>query len=221
VGNFSEGIDPSLLRLAGVAVNAASPEGTLRMCEARNKVPGLVKDVPLNFKTYCRPVDNSLFGDTKAIYLQEAFPALTLSMAHRRRVAAWDAPNLRTLEGMPLSQVWGNTGAAYALAAGAFNELLKSNSDLHADKIDLTQTVNVSGWRTRDGGFRLLAANLEEGLRDDADMSRSISLAIPKSWAIDPHAWTDIWTGRPINTTEGVLNITLPQASSELLESSR
>lgn len=218
VGNFSEGIDPSLLRLAGVAVNSASPEGTLRMCEARNEVPELVKDVPMNFKTYCRPVDNSLFGDTKAIYLQEAFPALTLSMAHRRRVAAWDAPNLTTVEGMPLSQVWGNTGAPYALAAGAFNELLKSNSDLHADKIDLTQTVNVCGWRTQDGGFRLLAANLEEGLRDGADMSRNISLAIPKSWAIDAHTWTDIWTGHPINTTEGVLSITLPQASAELLE---
>ena len=220
-GSFSEGIDPSLLQLAGVTVNAASPGEAIRLCDASNQAPELAKDVPMNFKTYCRPADNSLFGDTKATYLQEGFPALTLSMAHKRRVAAWDAPNLRTAEGMPLSQVWGNTGAPYALAAGVFNELLKSNSDLHADKIDLNQTVSVSAWRTQDGGFRILAANLEEGLRDDADMSRSTSLAIPKSWAIDAHPWTDIWTGHSINTTESGLSITLPQASSELLEVSR
>jgi len=216
-GSFPEGIDPSLLRLAGVTVNAATPGEAVRPCEATTQATGLVKNVPQNFKTYCRPAESSVSADTKTIYLQQGFPALTLSTARGRRVAAWDAPNLRSAEGIPLSQIWGNTGAPYALAAGAFNELLKSNSDLHAETIDLNQTVNVSAWRTRDG-VRILAANLEEGLRDDADMSRSTELTIPKSWATDAARWTDIWTGRRINTTDGRLSITLPQASSELVE---
>ena len=217
-GSFSEGIDPSLLRLAGVTVNAVTPREAVRVCEATNQAPHLVKNVPANFKTYCRPADISISADTKAIYLQQSFPALTLAMARGRRVAAWDAPSLRNAEGMPLSQIWGNAGAPYALAAGAFNELLKSNSDLHAEKVDLNQTVNVSAWRARDGGVRILAANLEEGLRDDADMSRSTDLTIPKSWAADALPWTNIWTGCRIKTTDDRLFLTLPQASSELLE---
>jgi hypothetical protein len=220
-GSFSDGIDPTLLRLVGVTVGAATPGEAIRLCEATTRTPDLVKNVPANFKTYCRPAESSVTADTKAIYLQQGFPALTLSTAHGRRVAAWDAPNLRSAEGIPLSQIWGNTGAPYALAAGAFNELLKSNSDLHAEKVDLNQTVNVSAWRTRDGSVHILAANLEEGLRDDADMSRSIDLTIPKSWATDAHSWTDIWTGRRINATDDWLFITLPQASSELLEQSQ
>ena len=39
--------------------------------------------------------------------------------------------------------------------------------------------MNLSAWRTRDGTLHLLAANLEEGLRDDADMSRTITLQLP------------------------------------------
>lgn len=217
-GGSFKGIDPSLLRLAGVTVNAVTARKAIRLCEGTNQTPDLVKNVPPNFTTYCRPADSSVSADTKAVYLQQGFPALTLEMNHRRRVATWDAPNLRTAEGIPLSQVWGNTGAPYALAAGAFNDLLKSNSDLHAEKINLNQTVNVSAWRTRDGGIRILAANLEEGLRDDADMSRSTDLTIPESWATDALRWTDTWTGRRINTRDGGLFITLPQASSELLE---
>lgn len=220
-GGFSEGIDPSLLRLAGVTVKVANPRGAVRLCEATTQAPDLVKNVPANFKTYCRPADSSVSDGTKSIYLQQSSPALTLATAHGRRVAVWDAPNLRSAEGIPLSQIWGNTGAPYALAAGAFNELLKSNSDLHAEKIDLNQTVNVSAWRARNGGIRILTANLEEGLRDDADMSRSIDLTIPKSWATDATLWKDIWTGRRVNTTDAHLFIMLPQASSELLELSQ
>ncbi len=83
------------------------------------------------------------------------------------------------MEGIPLSQIWGNTGAPYALAAATFNQLLKSNSALHAEKIELNQTITVAAWRTQDNELRILAGNLEEGLRDDADFSRTAALAIP------------------------------------------
>jgi hypothetical protein len=76
-GSFSEGIDPSLLRLAGVTVNAATPREKIRLCEATTRAPDLVKNVPPNFTTYCRPADSSVSADTKAIYLQQGFPALS------------------------------------------------------------------------------------------------------------------------------------------------
>jgi hypothetical protein len=136
------------------------------------------------------------------------------------RVAAWDPPDLRSLEGKPLSQVWDNTGVPYALAAGVLTDVLSGDSAFHAGKIDLKQTMNVAAWRTQDG-FRILAGNLEEGLRDDADFTRSAALSIPDSWRMPGVVWKDAWTGHTINAENGALRITLPLASSVLLEQAR
>jgi hypothetical protein len=120
---------------------------------------------------------------------------------------------------LPLSQIWGNTGAPYALAAGVLNDLLKRNTVLHANEIDLRQTMTISAWRTSDGTVRILAGNLEEGLRDDADFTRHATLALPQSW---PGAgWKNAWTGSTISVKDNLLKIDLKQAESVLLEPSK
>ncbi len=131
-------------------------------------------------------------------------------------LAAWNPPELRSIEGAPLSRVWGNTGAPYALAAATFNRLLQTNSALHASKIDLNQTMNIAAWRMQDGTLRILAGNLEEGLRDDADFSRTAALVIPQSW--HTAKWRDLWSGHTITAEGGNLHIALPQSASILLQ---
>ena len=219
VGSFAGGIDEALLRLAGLRGSMAPVEGQVRLCKATNQAPELVKNTPLTFNAFCRPGSGSASTDARVIYTQEGSPALTLGAAGGRQIAAWDAPDLRSVEQAPLAQVWGNTGAPYALAAGALSELLRRHGDLHAGQIDLKETMNLAAWRTKDGVTHLMAANLEEGLRDDADLSRHVTLAIPKSWQTE--TWKDAWTGRRFALKDGWLPIDLPQASSVLLESSR
>jgi hypothetical protein len=107
------------------------------------------------------------------------------------------------------------------LAAGALNELLQAHSDLHVDRIDLKQTMNIAAWRTDKGKLRILAGNLEEGLRDDADMARRARLVLPKSWEIGSDGWKDAWTGRGFAVNGSSLEVDLPQASSVLLEPAR
>jgi hypothetical protein len=136
-------------------------------------------------------------------------------MTKGNHVAVWDAPDLRSIESIPLSQIWGNTGAPYALAAGVFNELLKQNGSLHAEQIDLQQTMNIAAWRVTGGSIRILAGNLEEGLRDDADMSRHATLALPKSWRIAVPK--DAWTERRLSTANNMLHIDLDRSESVLL----
>ena len=172
----------------------------------------------MDFSTYCRPEKISATSDAKVIYTVDGSPALTLDETAGRRIAAWDAPNLRSIQEIPLSQIWGNTGAPYALAAGAFNKMLQARSDLHVDQIDLKQTMNVAAWRTDDGKLHILAGNLEEGLRDDADMTRRAMLVLPKSWQIGSPAWKDAWTGHAFTVSNSSLQIDLPQASSVLLQ---
>ena len=52
--------------------------------------------------------------------------------------------------------------------------------------------MNVTAWRGKDGMVRILAGNLEEGLRDDADMTRHTILVLPESWRLTK--WTDAWS---------------------------
>jgi len=218
VGSFAGGIDESLLRLAGLRGSMAPAEGPVRLCKAANRAPELVKNMPLDFNAYCLPESASASADASVIYTQEGSPALTLGAAGGAPIAEWNPPYLRSVEELPLSQVWGNTGAPYALAAGVLNELLRRNGGLRATQIDLKETMNLAAWRTHNGVTHLMAANLEEGLLDDADLSRHATLAIPRSWQME--TWKDAWTGRSFSLQDGRLSIDLPQASSVLLESS-
>jgi hypothetical protein len=219
VGNFTGGIDDSLLKLAGLHGSATSVEKPIQQCKAATQASELVMNIPPTFNTYCRPESGSTAADAMVIYSEEGSPALTLSAAAGRQAVAWDAPDLRSLQAIPLSQIWGNTGAPYALAAGALNELLRRNACLHASQIDLNETMSIAAWRTKSGVTRILAGNLEEGLRDDADLSRHATLAIPKLWQME--TWKNAWTGDKFTSAGGRLLIDLPQASSALLETSR
>jgi hypothetical protein len=77
--------------------------------------------------------------------------------------------------------------------------------------------MNVTAWRTKDGTVRLLAANLEEGLRDDADMTRHATMILPKSWKAT--RWLDAWTRESFDASHGDLKIDLGQAKAVLLGS--
>ncbi len=217
IGSFSDGIDSGLLALSGLVVRATAADERNALCKATAQPTDLARNAPSSFATYCYRSDASASAQAavKVAYEEEGSPALVFNGP---RIAAWDPPNLRSLEGRPLSEVWGNPGAPYALAAGVFTHLLSANSALHAEKIDLKQTMNIGAWRTQDEKVHILAGNLEEGLRDDADFNRSTELAIPASMRSGAIQWRDIWTGRTFPMHDGSLPISLPQASSVLLE---
>jgi hypothetical protein len=219
LGSFAGGIDESLLRMAGQSITPGV--GRVQLCKATNLAADLVLNMPPAFTTFCHPRNGTPSANARVIYTEEGSPVLTLGTAEGRQIILWDPPVLKSVEGMPLAQILGNTGAPYALGAAAMNDLLRANSDLHVNRIDLKQTMNIAAWRTEDGRVRILAGNLEEGLRDDADLSRSTALAIPESWRIDSHAWRDVWSGRGFVARKNLLPINLPQASSVLLEQSQ
>jgi hypothetical protein len=218
VGSFAGGIDETLLRLAGLRGSFAPVGGNIQTCKATNQAGELVKNVPVAFNTFCRPERGSASTNGSVIYTEEDSPALVFGTERGSQLAIWNPPDLRSADGLPLSQVWGNTGAPYALAAGVLNELLRRKAELHVEQIDLTQTMNIAAWRTKSGVIHIMAGNLEEGLREDADLSRHATLAIPKSWQAE--AWQDSWTNRGFACKGGWLPVDLPQASSILLESS-
>jgi hypothetical protein len=79
----------------------------------------------------------------------------------------------------------------------------------------MNQTMNVSSWRTADGSIHLIAANLEEGLRNCADMSRRAVLVIPTFWKVTE--FIDWWKGKRFPVRSNRVAIDLGHVESVLL----
>ena len=150
------------------------------------------------------------------VYEVDGNPVLTLNTAEGRRVIMWDPADVMFKENASLAEDWGGSGAAYALVAGTLNSLLAGTGALHAEQIDLDQTLNVTAWRESDGALRILAGNLEEGLRDDADMTRHTILVLPDEW--QAAEWKDAWSSVTFEANHHRLRVDLDQAGSALLQ---
>ena len=222
-GSPADGVDPELERIAGLIGNVLPDATPIISRKAEPAITGekIAKNIPASFGTLSRVTRNRISGGAILIYSVEGSPTLVLNRTNGMNVILWDPPDLIRVKDhpteVPLAQIWGNTGAPYALAAAAINLLLGSENTLHAAEIDLNQTMNVAAWRLRDDAVRILAGNLEEGLREDADMSRHATLMLPRSWG---NTWKDAWTGRILGLDKGKLRIDLPQAESVLLTGS-
>ncbi len=216
-GSPPGGIDPEIARLGGLSGSGGPLDEQGRVCRATVGDFGqtLVDNVLADFDTFQRLTRNKASAGVQVIYSVDGSPVLTLATAGGKKIVIWDPPSIRFENDAPLSAYWGGSGGAYALAAGALNYLLSAAKALHARDIDLEQTMNVTAWRTKGGRVRIMVANLEEGLRNDADMSRDASLVLPKSWK--SVEWKDLWTGRRFRAKNGQIEIELKQAASILL----
>ena len=102
------------------------------------------------------------------------------------------------------------------MAAGTLNYLLSDTGSLHARSIDLNQTMSICAWATADGGIRLLAANLEEGLGDDSDAFCHATLVLPDNWKAAK--LRDAWSDESLKVNDNSVTINLEQAQSMLLK---
>jgi hypothetical protein len=237
-GSPDGGVDPELARLGGLTpvtgadANQAAPaqagihkndvipaKAGIHLAKATNVSQSLAQHVPASFPTFHRLEKNEAEAGARVVYEVDGDPALTLNTSHGKRVLMWDPSDVMFKEKAPLREDWGGSGGAYALVAGALSSLLAGTGALHAEQIDLDQTLNVTAWRGSDGAVRILAGNLEEGLRDDADMTRHTVLVLPNQWQTTK--WTDTWSAVTFEANHHRLGIALDQAGSALLQSTR
>ena len=224
MGNVSCGLDPELAHLAGLSGDCTRETRKVELCraEATSIVDSITQNIPRTFNVMSRGLADLVCGDASVVYCANGKPALVIDRAMRKKLVIWDPPELVRVVGhpteVPLSQIWGNTGAPYALCAAALTTLLEDGKKLCAAEIDLRQTMSIAAWKTVDGSLYVMAGNLEEGLRDDADMSRHSVLKLPLSW---PSNWQDVWTKKPYSLHKNTCRIDLAQAASALLRSQR
>ncbi|MEJ2007610.1 MAG: hypothetical protein P8Z30_05525 [Acidobacteriota bacterium] len=216
-GSPAGGIDPELAKLGGLiwSGGAVEKQASVRAATITAFARALARNLSGSFDTFQRLTRNKASAGARTVYSVDASPVLTVNTTGGKQTVMWDPPGIRHKGAAPLSEYWGGSGDAYALAAGALNLLLSGRGVLHAKDIDLNQTLNVTAWRTQQGRISIMAANLEEGLRNDADMTRHAVLVLPKSWRLAK--WSDAWTHRKYEARDGGLKIDLKQAASKLL----
>ena len=241
-GSPAGGVDPELARLGGLT-SITGPAGN--QSSGTNPVPSggggagiqsgdvipakagihparladasqiLARHIPQTFPTYYRLERNQAAAGAQAVYEVEGNPVLTLNTGAGKRVVMWDPPDVMFKDNAPLAEDWGGSGGPYALVAGALDSLLGGSGALHAEQVDLDQTLNFTAWQGRDGRVRILAGNLEEGLRDDADMTRHTVLVLPKLWQVA--RWRDAWSGATFEADHQELKVDLEPGTSLLL----
>jgi hypothetical protein len=212
------GVDPELARLGGLSSTEGSSgdRATIHWAKLTDTSQTLTRHIPETFGTYYRLQRNEAAAGARVVYEVEGNPVLTLNTAEGKRVVMWDPPEVMFKDNASLAEDWGGSGGAYALVGGALNSLLSGSDALQAEQVDLDQTLNVTAWRGIDGVSRILAGNLEEGLRDDADMTRHTILLLPKSWKAPK--WTDAWSHESFEADHDRLRVNLEQAGSILMQ---
>jgi hypothetical protein len=201
-GSFAEGVDAKLLGLAGEPVFVKSEQKATAHTAQAGELNGLaVENIPQQF-----PVQELLdrkCPDPKAakqidgndvVYSVDGSPQLLMSRNGKAHWMLWDPPDfLAERFDRPLRETMGGSAAPYVLAAASLNGLLRDTGAIHARTIDAEQTGTVGAWRTQDGTLHLLFGNLEEGLREDADRSRHVTLELPAAWR--DTGWKSVWNG--------------------------
>lgn len=192
-GGFDHGTDAALLRLVGASSTKHEPSvEDRRLTATLGPASGglALRNFPAAFVAPPTARSNSAsLADT--VYAFGNFAGLVRRQTANTDVVVWDPVPLADYWFRPLIDNMNGTPVPYALASATLTAQLAARDSVRASEIDLQQTGTFAAWRGRDGRVRLLAGNLEEGLRDDADRSRTIRLALPKDWA--QPTWTSAW----------------------------
>src|SRR5687767_189831 len=216
-GAFDGAIHPAFLRLASVTVAPHSPPQQDRSLRATRggAALGTTANIPVSFDSPPTRSRATAQAET-VVYAFGDAAALTLNRRGERNVALWDPVPLMDYWYRPLRDLMNNTPAPFALAAATLNRQLAHADAFRAEIVDLEQSGTVGAWRTREGTIHILAGNLEEGLRDDADRSRRLQLRLPANW--DGLDWHSAWGGEAARSSTDTLNLYLPPQDSVLIE---
>ena len=150
------------------------------------------------------------------VYALAGGAGLVVAMTDGRNLSLWDPTPLQDYWYRPLKDMMNGDPAGFAIAAAVLNAQLAKAGALGAARVEVDQSGTVAAWSLRDGTIRLLAGNLEEGLRDDADRARTLQLRLPMSWRAC--GWRSVWSTDPPRPVRDVLSIRLPPQGSTLLD---
>ena len=220
-GSFGHSIHPKLLALANASAREPHPRVQDRRLTAElrpSALDGRIANFPQSFAAPPTAFQNAAEA-RDVVYGFGTSTGLLYRDLGQQNIVAWDPPPLADYWFRPLRDNMNGSPEPYALAAAAITAQLATGNSLHARVIDLDQPVAAAAWKGRDGRIRILAGNLEEGLRDDRNRNRSASFAMPPAWS--KLKWATAWPGGRATADSGGLHVDLGPQGSILLVSAR
>lgn len=218
-GSVASGTNPVLSKLLGVSSMPHRPTIQDRMLRATagaawpdNVVNAGAFNAPPPARKVTAPTGSVVyaFGETAG---------LVLDQSGRRNLSLWDPVPLFDYWYRPLRDLLNGDPIPFPLVAATLNRQLAKAGAFRAAKIDSAQTGTIAAWARGDGTVRMLAGNLEEGLRDDPDRSRRMILNLPPAWR--SCRWQSAWGIRPRAMGAAQILIDLPPQESALFVCAR
>lgn len=225
VASPAGGLDEEVAGAIGIASKDAHISGVEYIASIGYRTDGIYQGIPNTFPIFQPFSHNSVSVDNEVIYSVKGSPALTYNSSMGKQLLFWDAPELALnvpgagrAFGTSLDQILGSP-TPYVLAARKINQMLKANKSLSVEHIDTYNPVMYSAWQLKSGEYRVMAANLEEGINHTADFERSLEVDIPESWVPGGTIiFEELWKGNGrLLTEDHKLPLNLEQADSKLL----
>jgi hypothetical protein len=180
-GAVANGTHPALSGLMGVSSVPHRPRVQDRMLRA---APGAAWPPVASAGAFNAPPPATQVKApaNSVVYSFGEAAGLVLDQGGQRNLALWDPVPIFDYWYRPLKDLLNGDPTPYAVVAATLNQQLAKAGAFRAVEVDVAQSGTISAWVREDGKVRLLAGNLEEGLRDDADRSRRMTLSFPQSW---------------------------------------
>lgn len=223
VGSPAGGLDKEIADILGVSTTDTAITGTKYIGTINYKTDGIYESLPNTFPIFQPFTQNKFSTELESIYSVSSSPTLGYNQANGKNLIYWDAPDFfnnisagtDNYKGS-LDQIMGSP-VSYVLTARLINEVLKKSGFAYVDKIKQDQPVQLSMWQLKDGSFKIMAGNLEEGINHTANHTVNTTLNLPtqfvKSQSVEV---SELWNTSKTIIGNKKLEINLTQAQTKL-----
>jgi len=197
------GLDADIAKILGVSTKDKTTGNDIRFIGTLGyRTDGIYQSLPNTFPLFQPFTRNQFANGLETIYSVAGSPCLGCNQSEGKQLVFWDPPEFsmnlpvgfRGEYGTSLDQILGSP-VPYVLAARLINKTLEKADAVHVSEIQENHSVTLAMWQVKDGGCKILAGNLEEGITHTADLSSSVTLHLPQSVGNKLTGLKDEWSG--------------------------
>lgn len=219
----SGGLDTDISTILGVSTKDTAITGIKFIGTINYKTAGLFSAIPNTFPIFQPFTNNKFIEGLETIYSVSSSPSLGYNELDGKNLIFWNAPefsknllNNSDNFGESLDQILGSP-TPYLLTARLINESMRKAGLIYADYIEQEKPLNLAMWQLNNGSYRVMAGNLEEGIKHSADLSIQSILNIPYlNSTFNSTEIREVWNGEKFIVGNKKLSISLNQAQTKL-----
>ncbi|MGV8090452.1 MAG: hypothetical protein AB2L24_01120 [Mangrovibacterium sp.] len=217
-GSPAGGIDPAIQKLIGIETRDTVPGPVNCMGSLKGRQDALTEGLPNTFLIF-QPFTRNELTDKKAevFYYVDGSPALV----GNKNLIFWDTAeiyvNIGDRNNKLLDEILGSV-YPWALTSRVLNNALAESGKIHVESINPICPVFYGAWQTRDNQFKILTAQLEEGINHQRDKSVKATIRFPEGWKKNRYVLVrHQWDNRKLVITGNELDVHLSPAEVKLL----